>query len=383
MKYNKKGVAPPTHSRSAGYRSFGGFISKVSRKNKVLQGISKKGVAGVFKRGFGVRRKYREAKNYWSRKHPPPHQGVPAHGLEEYQVHPYGDNFFPGLVTAVKREFNGLTIDLDTPIASIGSCFAEEFAYYMMGKKFNYIQAEKSRLGASANWGRVYTIPNLKQIVDYSLDKSYPILVEKTAGRSLKKKEQGWFDPLRDKSPIYPEPDTAAAEIQSHRKASLKVFKEARVLVVTLGQNEGWHDQKNDLIWAQRPPTDILEAEPKRFLFETFKQPVVLDLMKDCLSKLFRLNPELRVILTVSPVPAFATFHKKPVITDSFANKCLLRVIAEDITEEFKGKVFYFPSFEIVLAYNPFSYRADNRHVMPRSLKKIFNVIEKSLRIKN
>jgi hypothetical protein len=40
--YNKKGVAPPTHSRSARRRSFGGFISKVCRKNKVSQGISKK-----------------------------------------------------------------------------------------------------------------------------------------------------------------------------------------------------------------------------------------------------------------------------------------------------------------------------------------------------
>jgi hypothetical protein len=40
----KKGVAPPTHSRSVRCRSFGGVISKVSRKNKVSESISKKGV---------------------------------------------------------------------------------------------------------------------------------------------------------------------------------------------------------------------------------------------------------------------------------------------------------------------------------------------------
>jgi tyrocidine synthetase-3 len=40
--FYKKGVAPPTHSRSARCRSFGGVISKVCRKNKVSQGISKK-----------------------------------------------------------------------------------------------------------------------------------------------------------------------------------------------------------------------------------------------------------------------------------------------------------------------------------------------------
>jgi Na+-translocating ferredoxin:NAD+ oxidoreductase RnfG subunit len=42
LNYSKKGVAPPTHSRSARCRSSGGFISKICRKNKVSQGISKK-----------------------------------------------------------------------------------------------------------------------------------------------------------------------------------------------------------------------------------------------------------------------------------------------------------------------------------------------------
>jgi hypothetical protein len=326
--------------------------------------------------------KFQEMKNYWSRKHPSPHQGVPGHGLEEYQVYPYGENFIPGLVKAVEREFNDVSLDLDTPIASIGSCFAEEFAYYMIGKKFNYLRAEKSRLGASANWGRVYTIPNLSQIIDYSLDKAYLLVIEKTERRSSKKEEKGWFDPLRDLSPIHQDQENARREIQSHREASLKVFKEARILVITLGQNEGWHDQTHGLIWAQRPPADLLAAQPGRFTFRTFKPPIILELMKNSLTKLFTLNPGMRVILTVSPVPAFATFHKKSVITDSFANKCLLRLIADEITEEFKGKVYYFPSFEIVLAYNPFSYRADNRHVMNRSLKQIFKVMERGLKIK-
>ncbi|MDQ1351107.1 MAG: hypothetical protein QG657_1409, partial [Acidobacteriota bacterium] len=39
------------------------------------------------------------------------------------------------------------------------------------------------------------------------------------------------------------------------------------------------------------------------------------------------------------------------------------------------------PSFEMVLAYNPFSYRADNRHVMPRALKHIFRALDKGLKI--
>ena len=326
--------------------------------------------------------KYQELKNYWSRKHPGPHQGVPGHGLEENQVYPYGENFIPSLGKVVEQEFEGLSLDPGTPIASIGSCFAEEFAHYMIEKKFNYLKTEKSRLGASANWGRVYTIPNLSQIVDYTLDDAYPLVIEKTERRSSKKEEKGWFDPLRDLSPLHQDQEKARAEIQTHRQASLKVFKEARILVITLGQNEGWHDQTNGLIWAQRPPGDILAAGADRFTFQTFKQPAIQELMRQSLTKLFNLNPGMRVILTVSPVPAYATFHKKPVITGSFANKCLLRLVAGEIADEFKGRVYYFPSFEIVLAYNPFSYKADNRHVMYRSLKRIFRVMERGLKIR-
>jgi DUF1680 family protein len=44
-----RGMAPPTHSRSAGCRSFGDDISKVGRKNKVSQGISQKDEKPIIK----------------------------------------------------------------------------------------------------------------------------------------------------------------------------------------------------------------------------------------------------------------------------------------------------------------------------------------------
>ena len=71
-------------------------------------------------------------------------------------------------------------ISRETAVASIGSCFAEEFAFYMKRKNFNYLSVEDDKLSASANWGRVYTVPNLLQIVDYSIDSYYPVLVEKS-----------------------------------------------------------------------------------------------------------------------------------------------------------------------------------------------------------
>ena len=42
--YAKRGVAPPTHSRSVRCRSFGGVISKACFFCKLLQDINKKGI---------------------------------------------------------------------------------------------------------------------------------------------------------------------------------------------------------------------------------------------------------------------------------------------------------------------------------------------------
>ena len=44
----------------------------------------------------------------------------------------------------------------------------------------------------SANWGRVYTVKNLRQIIDYSLNNTTPILIEKF--------KDNFFDPIREHS---------------------------------------------------------------------------------------------------------------------------------------------------------------------------------------
>ena len=89
-------------------------------------------------------------------------------------------------------------------------------------------------------------------------------------------------------------------------------------------------------------------------------------------------NSDLDIILTVSPVPAFATFIDSSVVLESFAAKCLLRSVVHRITKDCSG-VYYFPSFEITLCKNPKTYTADNMHVKKRRVRKIFSILEKSL----
>src|SRR5579864_2482660 len=288
------------------------------------------------------------------RHRPPPHRGLERLGLLDTQVYPAGTHFDEGVCAGMARALEGLVVGKDTPVASIGSCFANEFASYMREAGFNYVTAEHDVFPASANWGRVYTIPGLSQIVNYSTDDECRLTVEESA--------EGWFDPLRE-SAIPPDPSREAAElaIRRHRAASRRAFAEARVLIVTLGQNEAWTDTQSGLVWARVPGVALRDADRSRFEFKEFSFEDDTRWLEDSLARLRRLNPSLDVLLTVSPVASSATFCDAEVVTHSFAGKCLLRAVAERVARRVP-RVWYFPAFEMTLAYNPYALNADNRH---------------------
>ena len=299
-------------------------------------------------------------------------RGLPHFGLAPTQVYPAGVNFDSVLLVAMRDKLQNVCIHAHTRIVSIGTCFAEEFAFYMLGRKFNYLLIEPDALSSSANWGRVYTIPNLYQIVRYSLDPNFELCVESTS--------KGWIDPLREHAiSAYPSRGDAILAIKAHREASRRAFTEAEVLIMTLGQNEAWVDRRNNMVWGGIPPKEILTAAPEEFSASEFSYQKNCSLLGSLLTDLFALNPLLQVILTVSPVASYATFCDIDVVSQSFANKCLLRSVVRDVMADFPGNVSYFPSFEMVLGYNPANFRADNRHVKYATVDRIFTLFEQAV----
>jgi hypothetical protein len=256
-------------------------------------------------------------------------------------------------------------------VVSIGSCFADEFASHMREGGLNYVTVEPGAFPASANWGRVYTIPCLRQIVMYSTAPDFPMPIE----RSL----DGWFDPLREPTVgHFPTYEQAEAAIRHHRAASRRAFLDTRVLVITLGQNEAWMDGQSGLTWARRPPSTLLDASGERFKAQSFAFEDDASWLEDSLKRLRSVNPDLEVLLTVSPVASYATFSGNDAVTYSFAGKCVLRAVAERITRVVP-RVWYFPAFEMALAYNPYTLAADNRHVKHSTVDRIFKLLHRTI----
>jgi hypothetical protein len=316
-----------------------------------------------------LRQYIKDKVEYVYRKFPGEHTGNQKYDLEPTQIYPAGKNIFSVLELATKEKLSGIELSPTTPVASIGTCFAEEFAFFMIKQGYNYIRKEDDALSASANWGRVYTIPNLQQIVHYSTDNSYPLVLEKT--------NKGWFDPLRE-SQYYSSSEIAEEAVLAHRKASNDALTSCDVLIITVGQNEAWVDNSNNMVWAQRPPKNIIDAREKDFSVHEFSYEKNISSLNDIVKKLQTVNKSLQILFTVSPVASYASFSDIDVVTQSFSNKCLLRTVVKHIVSSQPDRLFYFPSFEMVLCDNPSNFRADNRHVKYAMVNKIFSLLSNS-----
>lgn len=318
-----------------------------------------------------IRRRVRDWIEDVRRRRPGRHRGLAEFGLSGAQVYPRGINFDDFLHETIAAQFEGIVIRKETLVASIGSCFADEFASYMRERGFNYVTAESDVFPASANWGRVYTIPALRQVVMYSTADDFPMPIEHSV--------DGWFDPLREPAiGHFASEEKAAAAIRDHRAASRRAFAEARVLIITLGQNEAWVDRGSGLVWARRPPHELLDADGGRFVAQVFSFEDDVRWLTDSLERLRRLNSDLDVVLTVSPVASYATFCGADAVTQSFAGKCILRAVAERVTRTVP-RVWYFPSFEMALAWNPHTFAADNRHVKNATVDRIFELLRRTM----
>ena len=145
-----------------------------------------------------------------------------------------------------------------------------------------------------------------------------------------------------------------------------------RVVVITLGLAEAWFDQKVDLYMNGAPPTPVALAEPKRFRLDVLSVAEILaalEAIHDLLKR--RGHPEVRILLTVSPVPFKATFTGRDAISANAYSKSALRAAAESFVLG-HDNVDYFPSYEVV-THTPRSaaFIQDNRHVTASVVNEI------------
>jgi len=239
-------------------------------------------------------------------------------------------------------------IQKGSSIAAAGSCFAQKVANYIKSNEaINFLELETVSAGQpvySARYGNIYTTRQLLELVEE--------VIHGEADQSCAvRREDGRFVDVFRPFVIEEGFSSADAVIQSrteHLDIVYKMFTEADVFVFTLGLTEAWISKETGRTFPVCPGIYTSEVDSK---FVNYNFQTILSDLNKCIDKINSINPDLQVILTVSPVPLTATYTDQHVLEATTYSKSVLRTVCGEIISNY-SHVHYFPSYEIVV--NPY-----------------------------
>ncbi|WBU63539.1 GSCFA domain-containing protein [Paracoccus aerodenitrificans] len=242
-------------------------------------------------------------------------------------------------------------------IVTAGSCFAQHVGRTLRNNGFNVLdkepvsedprdigdQAQAYGYGLyTARYGNIYTARQLKQILLEALGRYTP-------ADPVWERDGHYFDTLRPN--IEPEGFASVNDLRAAREHHLQrvkeAFTEADVFVFTLGLTEAWLHRPTGQVYAIAPGTIAGSYDPALHVFKNFRHHEIMSDLRETLDLLKTINPGLRVLLTVSPVPLTATATGDHVLPATILSKSVLRACAGEMREDYP-EVDYFPSYEIL-----------------------------------
>ncbi len=277
-----------------------------------------------------------------------------------------------------------LLIRAGEKVASAGSCFAANIVPHLEKAGFHYVRKGHlpkpfSDLGPdnfsyskfSAAYGNVYTARAMAQLLSRALGRFRPVEDRWISGDGV------IIDPFRPGLKYPAESHAEYDRLMAKYLASvLDVVREADVFVFTLGLTEAWLSSIDGAVFPACPGTIAGIFDPQRHIFHNFTAAEVIADMTDFIRLLREINPHIRVILTVSPVPLVATATGDHVLLATIYSKSVLRVAAGEAARMHEN-VSYFPAYEIVTGPQaPYEFfEADRREPSQMGIDAVMSVL--------
>jgi hypothetical protein len=266
--------------------------------------------------------------------------------------------------TAV-AELDPLTIDFawtpkfpitrETSIITVGSCFAQHISKSLKENGFNWLDSEPAPKALPAGehgannygvfsfrTGNIYTAALLKQWIVWAKGAEQSPEIFKDGER--------FFDPYRPSinENGYASPEEMRAARQFTLSNILSAIQQADVFIFTLGLTEAWLN-KNGTVYPMCPGTVRGEFSNEDHFFHNYHHEEIVRDLEFVFDALQEINPNIKFLLTVSPVPLTATASGEHVLSATTYSKSALRSAAGYLCQR-RADVDYFPSYEIITA---------------------------------
>lgn len=276
-----------------------------------------------------------------------PYRGLPAH------------QFWRGAVAGPAAEevdpivIAGFGIAPDDRIATAGSCFAQHIARTLAASGYHYFVTEQAPAtsGAepenygtfSARFGNIYSVRQLLQLFRRAYATFEPV------DRTWTRADGRLIDPFRPQIQAGGWADGGAmlADRDAHFAAVRAMFEECSVFIFTLGLTEAWQSTHDGATFPIAPGVVADGIDAAEYAFHNFTVAEMEADLAQFVTWLRGVNPQVRVILTVSPVALVATYEPRHVLVSTTYSKAALRVVADQVARRFDG-VDYFPSYEMI-----------------------------------
>lgn len=267
-------------------------------------------------------------------------------------------------------------------IATAGSCFAQHISRHLRRNGYSVLDVEPAppHLDAaaageygygvySARFGNIYYTRQLLQL-------AREVLEHRTPGEIVWERDGRYFDALRPA--IVPNghdsPDAVLAHRAAHLKSLEKLFTATDIFVFTMGLTEAWELIEDGTIFPTAPGTIAGSFDPEKYRFKNFNYEEVVRDFLEFRILVRRVNPKIKFLITVSPVPLAATATSNHVLTATTYSKSVLRAAAGEI-ERRCADVDYFPSYEIVTTnFLPNqAFDSTGRGVLPQAVDQVMS----------
>lgn len=267
-------------------------------------------------------------------------------------------------------------------IASAGSCFAANVAIHLQDTSTEYLREEVkhpfvssfiSRYNYesySARYGNVYSSRQLLQLV-------------RRAKGNFTPSETIWKNGKEIKDPFRPglnfngfTLDEYLLDNEIHLKAVKRVISNCDTFIFTLGLSEVWCSKEDKAAYPSCPGTiaGIYDSNKHELINLTVEQ-IISDL-NEVNSEMIEINPKLKFLLTVSPVPMIATANANNIVLSNQYSKSKLIVAAHE-TVAANSNMQYFPSYEMIIGSHANSnFLDDKRNVKSEVVTEVMKIFK-------
>ena len=158
------------------------------------------------------------------------------------------------------------------------------------------------------------------------------------------------------------------------RKELLELTKhafDADCVTITLGLIETFYDTEQDIYLCAAPNGQLKRLSQDRFELKTLTFLESYEMVRKAIEIIRRRNPDVKILITTSPIALTRTFSEDDVIIANCYSKSVLRAICGQLSSEIP-KTDYFPSYESATITKSWDiYDPDMLHLSKSFVSKI------------